>query len=558
MDDQIYLSQYPELKNLVSNIINDIHKYTRKQLTHIKNMQRIAISLSAEKNENKIYDMILEEALSYTNSDGATIYSVSDDGKFLDFKVVYNRTLNIRKGGTRDKIEWPSLPLYTEGKKRMGHMATYVYHTGQSQFVDDVYEQSFFDTKGTKLIDEQNNYRTKSMMTIPLKDHENEVLGVIQLLNAMDERGHIIPFSEHHMTMLNSLASQTAITFSNRKLIADLEHLLFKFIEAIAGAIDRKSEYTGGHIRRVAQLTSALAEKINLSDSGFFKDRNFTEDELKEINISGWLHDIGKIITPVHVMDKPRKLVTIFDRIEFIKAKFEVVRQIIKKDMIIAKYENKPEVIIEKEKLLDKLADDLQFLVKGNFGAEFVSEKDMERIEGIAHFTYESDGEIFSLINDNEKENLEIQRGTLSKDEFNKIQEHAQTTLDMLQQLDFPKKYKNVPDYAGSHHEKLNGKGYPRHLKGDEIALQARIVCIADLYEALTASDRPYKKGNMISKSLQIMGFIARDGEIDKDLLDLFIDTKLYLEFAEKCLPKEQIDEVDLDKIKSIYHEKNK
>lgn len=557
MDIKIEAFENKELNDVLSCMANKIQDYTNKHLEHIKNLQNIAVALSTEKDENRIFDLILEEAINYTKADGATIYSVSENKKYLDFKVVYNRTLNLRMGGTHGEIKWPPLPLYVDGQKRMKHMATYVYHTAKSENVEDVYQQTYFDTSGTKAIDEKNNYRTKSMMTIPLKDHEDEVLGVIQLLNAQDDKGNVIPFNKNHMTMLNSLASQTAITFTNRKLIADLENLLFKFIKVIAGAIDRKSEYTGGHIRRVAELTSDFADKICAADFGKFKDIVFDEDELREINISGWLHDIGKIITPVHVMDKPRKLVRIYDRVEHIRTRFDLVKQVIEKDILVAKYEGDDDLIKEKKPILEKIEADYEFIKKKNFGGEFVSKEDMNRIVEIQNFRYCSEGKEYFLISDDEAYNLKIQRGTLTKEEIEKIREHAQTTLDMLSQLDFPKKYAHVPDFASSHHEKLNGEGYPRRLQANEIALQSRIICISDVFEALTANDRPYKEGKTVSNSLKILGFMAKDGEIDKDLLDLFMDSKLYLEFAKKHLSQEQIDDFKIEDIKKLYHAKS-
>ncbi len=542
-----------KVKKLLAEIQDQINIFAGDQLSHIDRLREIGIALSAETSLDKIFDMILEEALSYTSADGATIYSVSKDKAFLDFRVVYNRTMNLRMGGTYGPITWPSIPLYQEdGTKQLRNMATYVAHTGTAQRVDDVYHQEIFDNSGTRKVDKANNYRSKSMIAFPLKDHEQEILGVVQLINAMNEDEEIISFTDEHMAMLNALASFAAISMTNKKLIEGLETLLDQFIRSIAGAIDRKSKYTGGHIERVARLTEAIANKIQEDSSGHYKDRHFTEDEMREISMSGWMHDLGKIITPAHIMDKSTKLETIFDRIELIKTRFELAEAVIEKDIAIKKA-NKEDTR-ELEKLIEQVRADFEFVDHINFGGEFMKDEDLVHVENIYKFQYDSGGKHYFLITENEKNNLCVRRGTLMPDEFSIMRDHAQVTSEMLKELTFPKKYRNVPLYASSHHEKLNGKGYPCQLEEANLPLQARIISIADLYEALTACDRPYKKGKTLSETLRIMGFMAKDREIDKDILDLFIDTKLYLDYAYEYLKDEQIDNIDADKIKSLYH----
>ncbi len=542
-----------EVARLLEEIRSQINKFAGDQLSHIDRLREIGIALSAETNLDKIFDMILEEALSYTNADGATIYSVSKDKAFLDFRVVYNRTMNLHMGGTYGPITWPSIPLYQEnGTKQLRNMATYVAHTGTAQRIDDVYNQEIFDNSGTRKVDQANNYRSQSMMAFPLKDHEQEVLGVVQLINAMNEENQIISFTNEHMAMLNALASFAAISMTNKKLVEGLETLLNQFIHSIAGAIDRKSKYTGGHIERVARLTEAIAEKIQSDDKGHFKDKHFSENEMKEISMSGWMHDLGKIITPAHIMDKATKLETIFDRIELVKTRFDLAEAIIEKDIL------RTDDAAEKkklEKMLIELQSDFEFIDQVNFGGEFMKDEDLLRVEKIFKFKYTSDEKHYFLLSENEKNNLCVRRGTLMSEEFTIMRDHALVTSEMLDELTFPKKYRNVPLYASSHHEKLNGKGYPRQLEESNLPLQARIISIADLYEALTASDRPYKKGKTLSETMRIMGFMAKDREIDKDILDLFIDTKLYLDYAEEYLKPEQIDNIDVEKIKSLYHQ---
>ncbi len=540
-----------EVAKLLDGIRQQINKFAGDQLSHIDRLREIGIALSAETNLDKIFDMILEEAISYTNADGATIYSVSKDKSFLDFRVVYNRTMNLRMGGTHGPISWPSIALYQpDGTKQLRNMATYVAHKCTAQRIEDVYNQELFDNSGTRKMDQTNNYRSKSMMAFPLKDHEQEVLGVVQLINAMNDEGEVISFTDEHMAMLNALASFAAISMTNKKLVEGLETLLNQFIRSIAGAIDRKSKYTGGHIERVAKLTEAIAETIQRDKKGHFKDTHFTDDEMNEISISGWMHDLGKIITPEHIMDKATKLEALFDRIELVRTRFELVEAVIEKDLLKAEGEQKTKL----EALIKELQSDFEFIEQTNFGGEFMKDEDLMRVEKIYQFQYKSNDKHYFLLNESEKNNLCVRRGTLMPEEFSIMRDHAQVTSEMLNELTFPKKYKNVPLYASSHHEKLNGKGYPRQLDEANLPLQARIISIADLFEALTASDRPYKKGKKLTETMRIMGFMAKDREIDKDILDLLIDSKLYLAYAHDFLKPDQIDIIDVEKIKSLYH----
>jgi HD-GYP domain-containing protein (c-di-GMP phosphodiesterase class II) len=332
-----------------------------------------------------------------------------------------------------------------------------------------------------------------------------------------------------------------------------LENLLNQFIKSIAFALDRKSKYTGGHIERVATLTEMLAQKIQ-TDEHSYKNIHFSDNELQEISIAGWMHDIGKITTPVYIMDKAKKLETIFDRIGLVELRFELIESIINKDIIVSQHNSETNKVAKSKKSLEKMQKYLEFIKKTNTGGEFLPDEDLELLDEILSFEYISDGKKYKLITDEEMKNLAIRRGTLLAEEIEKMREHALISHEMLQKLTFPKKFKNVPKYASGHHEKLNGKGYPLGINEEELPLQSRMLAITDLYEALTAVDRPYKKGKTLTESLRIMAFCAKDHEIDKDLLNLFIDSELYLEYAKKFLNDYQIDEVDIDKIKALYN----
>jgi HD-GYP domain-containing protein (c-di-GMP phosphodiesterase class II) len=552
-------SNNPEVNDVLNLVVKKIQVMTNQQIGHIKKLTHIGEALSSENHIDRIFDLILDECLDYTHADGATIYTVSENKQNLDFKVVYNHSLGLHLGGTFSPLAWPSIPLFDkDGSPRMKNMATYVYHTKKSQCFDDVYNQNVVDSSGTQQYDALHKYRSKSMLAIPLKNHEDEVLGVIQLLNAQTKRGVVTSFTAEHIAMMNSMASQAAIALSNKKLIQDLEKLLHEFIQAIASALDRKSKYTGGHITRVATLTELLAKKINMATEGYFGSYHFTPDELEEISISGWMHDIGKIITPEYIMDKSSKLETIGDRIELVRLRFDSIILAIRLEIeqLLKKTSTKKvkEEIENLTRIMNEVTDDFLFVEKRNKTEDFLQDADRERINRIAAFEIILEGKTYRLINEDEKNNLLIVKGTLSDDEIQKMQDHVRVTWAMLTNLSFPKKFSHVPIYASSHHEKLNGKGYPFALSGDKIPLQGRMIALADIFEALTAADRPYKKAKTLSEAIKILAFMAKGEEIDNDLLDFLLDSNLYREYGEMFLPKESLDDVDVEKMKSIYH----
>ena len=536
--------------------LQQLNELIGKQGKHIKQLIHIGESLSAKNSLVNIFTLILNEAMDYANADGGTIYIVSNDRQFLDFKLTYNKSLNLKMGNADAPVTWPSIPLYLKsGLANMSYMVSYVYHTKESKAFEDVYEQNLFDNTGTQKFDTRNKYRSQSMAAIPLINHEDEVMGVIQLINAMDEEGNVIPFGKDHIEMLNSLASQAAISLSNTRLIESLEELLLQFIKSIGSAIDRKSKYTAGHVKRVATLTEEIARKINDDGEGYFKDVYFNSDQLKELSMAGWMHDVGKIVTPECIMDKSTKLQKIIDRIELIKIRCELLKQVIKKDINILKLDGS--LTKEKEQELTQISNqldkDVSLINNLNYGVENLSDENKNEIERMYSFSYTSEGKEYKILSDDEKKNLMISRGTLTDDEFAVMKDHAQVTWEMLSTLQFPKKYENVPVFAAAHHERLDGGGYPHNLSENKIPLQARIIAVADVFEALLA-ERPYKNGKKVSEALKIIAFMVQDNKLDKAVVDILIDSGLHISFAQKIAKPEQVDTVDVKKIKRIYH----
>ena len=520
----------------------------------ITRLNEIGIALSTEKDTNKLFELILEEAKNITNADGRTLYMVDEKGN-LKFEIMRNDSMDTIMGGTSGiDIPFPAVPKYfDDGEPNLSNVSAYAAITGNTINIEDAYEEKGYDFSGAKSYDKSSGYKSKSFLTMPLKNHENEIIGVMQLINATDNNtGEVISFSPEVQEQVESIASQGAVALTNKRLVEELKNLFESFIKLIATAIDKKSPYTGGHCERVPLITTMLADAVEKADYGKYKDFSMTEDERYELYIAGWLHDCGKVATPPHVVDKATKLETITDRIDTVKTRFEVLRRDAEIDFLKKKLElngtaNGEAKNLEKEytEKLEQLNDDEAFIEKCNVGGEFMEKELQNRVLDIANYDYEQQGDKTSFLSENEVRNLNIPKGTLLPEEREIINDHIVITIDMLEQLPYPKHLKNVPEFAGGHHEKLDGTGYPKGLKADQMSVQAKMMAIADIYEALTAADRPYKDGKKLSMAMRIMGFMKNDYHIDKDLFEIFVKEGVYKTYAKDYLSKSQIDEVD-------------
>ena len=547
-----YLSDAPKA---ISAYISDLEE-------QIQNLAHIGLALSKERDMDKLLEMILLEAKRIANSDGGTLYMMTDDQR-LKFEIIMTDSLNFHMGGTSgEDIPFYPVKLYTdEGEENKSMIAAYVALTGETVNLPDAYKAKGFDFSGTKMFDEKTGYRSKSFLTVPLKNHEDEIIGVLQLLNAQTQKAKkIISFGADVQQMVEALASQAAVAITNKNLIRDLEALFESFIKLIASAIDAKSPYTGGHCARVPEITIMLAEAVASTKDGPFADIIFSEKEIYELKIAAWLHDCGKVATPEFVVDKSTKLETIYDRVNEVETRFSVI----KRDEEIKRL--KKELQIEKDKSLSskekvektdqlkkayrskirKLKSDLDFVKESNIGGEFMSGDKKERVHEIANYKWKPNGKMENFLSENEIYNLTIPRGTLTAEERKVINDHIVVTIKMLEELPYPKHLQNVPEFAGGHHETLDGTGYPKGLIKDEMSVQARIMAIADIFEALTARDRPYKKGKTLSQAMRILGFMKNDAHIDADLFEIFVKEKIYMKYAEGFLDPEQIDEVKM------------
>ena len=567
----------------------------------------IGIALSAEKDTNKLMETILLEAKDIGNADGGTLYIRTREDT-LKFEIMRTDSLGVAMGGTTgiDITIPPLLMFKADGSPNHQQIAASAALSGDTLNIRDAYDSKEFDFSGTKAFDASNNYRSRSFLTVPLKNSQGGVIGVLQLLNAKDPAtGEVVEFSQDIQPLIEALASQAAVALDNAILIEAQENLLESFITLMARAVDAKSPYTGGHCERVPELTKMLTQAVCDTSSGPFASFNLTEEEWYELHIGAWLHDCGKVTTPEYVVDKSTKLETITDRIHEVRMRFEVVKREAEIECLnkILAGGDDASLRAELETTLAAIDDDFAFIAECNLGGEFMGDELVERVRQIARRTWhrtlndrigiaheelrrksreperelpceeplladrvdhviEHDALIHSADPDNpygfrievpehkynlgEIYNLSISRGTLTAEERFKINDHIVQTIVMLESLPFPKHLQRVPEIAGGHHEKMDGTGYPKRLNGAEMSVPARVMAIADVFEALTAADRPYKPPKKLSESIRIMSFMVKDQHLDPELFRLFLESGVYQDYADKYLLPAQVDEVDI------------
>jgi len=528
-------------------------------LGRLEHLNKIGAALSQERDINRLLESILLATKRITRADGGTIYSKNTSSNSLQFEILRTDSHQIAMGGSADEpVHFPDLPLVNAaGAPNDSLVAAYSAIHCVTVNIKDAYNDPDFNFSGTRVFDQNTGYRSQSFLTVPMCNQDGDVIGVLQLINATRAgSSEVAPFSQADQQLVESLASQAAIVLNTHLLIKQLEDLFESFVSLINLAIDEKSPYTGGHCQRVPTLTMMLAEAAAKNQEGPLADFNMSEMDRYELKIASLLHDCGKITTPVHVVDKATKLQTLFDRIELIDTRFEVL----KRDAEIAALRQqlglRPCVDASAEQAvtttlasqLDTLDEERQFLRASNSGGEFMSDAAVARVRHIAsHYQWRNaTGQTADFLSVEETENLCIRKGTLTPAERGIINDHIVSTIKMLEKLPWPKHLKNVPEFAGGHHERMDGKGYPKGLTREQMSVQARILGIADIFEALTASDRPYKPGMKLSQAIGIMTRMKENGHIDPDLFDIFLKQGVYLEYARAFIDPTQIDEVKL------------
>ena len=514
-------------------------------LDRFEQLNTIGASLSSERNIDRLLENILLAAKAITHADGGTLYRMREDGRALRFAILRTDSLGIAFGGTTGQpisAQFQDLALYREdGSENSSMVAAYSAVHGATVNIADAYSEAGFDFSGTRRFDASTGYRSKSFLTVPMKNHEREIIGVLQLINAIDPAtGAVREFSLADQHLAESLASQAAVALTNRLLLVQLEMLFESFISLINLAIDEKSPYTGGHCQRVPTLTMMLADAADSVRDGPLADFSLSEQDRYELKIAAMLHDCGKVTTPVHVVDKATKLEAIVDRIGLIDLRFELVRR----DAEIARWravaEGGDAAAAEQAfcELSARIDEDRAFLRRVNIGGEAMSPEEQARVREISkrYSWVNPAGERADFLSDNEIENLSIRAGTLTAEEREVINHHVVASIRMLESLPWPKHLRHVPEYAGGHHERVDGKGYPKGLRGDQMSVQARIMGIADIFEALTARDRPYKPAMSVDKAMRIMENMAATGHIDPALFEVFRREKVHERYAQQFL----------------------
>lgn len=464
----------------------------------------IGIQMAQETDRNHLLQMILDKSMEYANCDAGTLYLYENE--VLAFKLMRTDSQHINKGKDGEKIELPPVPLKEE------NICAYAAIHRQVLNIEDVRTSDMFDFSGPMRYDEMTGYRTKSMLVLPITNHEDKLIGVLQLINAMDAEGTVISFEPAMEPVIRSLASQAAIVLSNLLYTEEIKQQMWSFTEALAETVDARTPYNGSHIRNVAKYAGMLAEHINkLYEEG--KETEYFNTQRKEQLVMGaLLHDIGKMIVPLEVMNKATRLdskeALLLARLDLIYSYYEIdgLSGRISKEQA---EEKKQEVLAVKE---------LVGLVNG---AGFLDDGLLAQLEAVLPLTYEKpDGEVLAYFTETEKECLRVRKGTLTAKERSIMESHVVMTERILSKVHFNSYYADSPVWAATHHECLDGSGYPKGLKAEELALESRIMAVADICDALLASDRPYKKPMPKEKAFQIMRNMAEEGKLEQKLVD--------------------------------------
>ena len=576
----------PRLSKLTEKLYFDIHELERQ----IGILTEAGAELHKEKEHKAVMEVILNSARKLTMADAGTLYMLEDiydddpynpgqiNERLLHFEVLQNDTMGVYlKRTEKSKIFLPPVPLEIDGKPNQTNVSAHCAISGELINIEDVYHAKGFDFSGTKKYDATTGYRSKSMLVLPLRDHKFEIIGVMQLINRKTTDGQIIAFSQADSAILQAISFQAAVTLTTQKLVQEQVELFNSFVKVLAEGLGEKAMYHYGHINRVAGLTLDLADAINQWDEGIYKGITFSENETQELWLAGWMHDIGKLTTPENIVSKQLKLETMIDRMELVIERYNSKFKDLELDYLQAEnallksggdVKDLEPLKAAQEKEKEQMLADLKLLNKTNFGGEFLNDDTLEAIkrasethagmriasvigtyndrDAITDIALGEAGLRLPLLTEYEAECLSIKRGTLSDPERQMVNDHADRSWRWLFKLPFPKSMKRLPLYAAAHHETLNGKGYPIGLKDDQIPMQARLIAVSDIFEALTASDRPYKKPMMLSKAAEILGFMVKDNHLDAEIVNIFFDSGLYKVWADKNLQPSQIDEIDV------------
>lgn len=515
-----------------------IIKHDKKLLDKFKEIITLGIRISRESQNQAILTDVLLAAIDILNVEGGSMYTFSEHQAM--FHIFCNRKLNKNINDVNELYKiFGSIALYdARGNPNAQNVIAYSLLNDDLVVINDVKKTKRFNLKGIYEFDRKFNYKTHSLLTVPLKNHKNEMIGGFQLVNRLDdETGELCNFSLEDQTLMRLFASFLAIIMTQNSLIEAEKHLFNSFLQLLAKIVDHKSQYTSRHCTYVPIISGLIAHAVKDAKEGHYKNTHLTDEDIYEIQVASWLHDCGKLSIPDYILDKSVKLEKLTDRIVMIDLRYEIIRRDILHNSRLSQD--------ERDEQLRQLKEEVEYLHSLNQSQITEVKVDKQRLQEIAQ-TYrfhDGDGNDFSLISPQDIEHLQIERGTLTEEEKEIVRSHVRRTKEMLMTLPFPEHLAKVPMIASAHHEQMDGSGYHLGLKGkSEIPLGARILAIADIFEALTCSDRPYKPALPLSKTLAIMRDMRDHNKIDSDLFELFITKKLYLQYAKEHLKPEQID----------------
>ncbi|MCR5831598.1 MAG: GAF domain-containing protein [Lachnospiraceae bacterium] len=468
----------------------------------LERMISIALDLSAEKDFDRLMKKILSEAMDTCHCDAGTVYLLEDG--FLHFHTFFTKSKQI----SSDKLDKSELPPPVPMVR--SHVCACCAMDRKKINLPDIYKSEEYDFRGAQKYDAINDYHTGSMLVIPMSDEKDDVIGVLQLINALDSSGNIIPFDEDYEEIVQALASLAAVSINNHKLAQEISDLLQSFVQVMVGAIDTRTPYNASHTRSMVRYGERFIKWLNDADKGW----SFTEEQRDAFLMSVWLHDIGKLLVPLNVLDKADRLSgirePIVNRIEIgcLKEEIQALRD-----------PSKAEESRKKEELLRNAWETIEEV--NNKG--FLDDETLEKLHACAKLTCkDANNNEIPLLTEKELTALSVRKGTLTESEKSEVEKHVVYTAEMLDKMNFKGTFKDVPHMAGSHHEFVNGSGYPKKLSGTDLSDEIRLLTVLDIYDALTAEDRPYKPPIAPEKAFKILYSMCEEGKLDERIVKLF------------------------------------
>jgi len=529
-------------------VIEQLDDALVRKSQELHELNHIGVALSAQRDIDKLLELILLKCREITAADAGSLYLVErgrDQETKTDDELIFELTQN-------SSVVYP----FTKSKMPLSEasIAGYVALTGQIVNVADAYHlPAGSPFKVSRSFDEKSGYRTKSMLVVPMRDHQNEVIGVIQLINKKRDaqtvlqpvqlvEETVIPFTSVDEELVTSLASQAAVAFENARLIQDIKNLFNAFVDASVTAVESRDPTTSGHSKRVATLTVGIGEKLDALESGPFREVRFTRDQLQEIRYASLLHDFGKVGVREKVLIKGKKLYV--GEMLLIKQRFAYIKRTLEAEHMRAKLEQiqsgqtSRDLLVDMDRAYETQREEVDALLRMVTQANEPTILEEESFRALMDLTGRSfadaEGSRQPFLTPNEVAALSIRKGSLSEKERREIESHVTHTFRFLSQIPWTGEFRRVPEIAYAHHEKLDGTGYPRRLKAGEIPIQSRMMAISDIFDALVAWDRPYKKAVPVERALGILRDESQMGKLDRQILDVFIEAKIY----EKTLPR--------------------